>query len=435
MLEQLQKHIHQNFSFLKSKKLLLAISGGIDSMVLLDLFWKLDYAITVAHCNFQLRGTESDEDAAFLADYCQNNHIPLISKKMDTLAFADNHKISIQQAARELRYEWFYNILETNQLDYILTAHHLDDSVETFFIHLSRGTGLEGLCGIPAINDKIVRPLLLFSRAEIEKYAKENAISWREDSSNASDKYLRNKIRQQLVPILKEINPSFLNSFQNTQNYLQNAQELVDDASTLVFKEIVTQKGDILCIDITKLVALKNYSSYLYQWLKNYGFSAWEDIYALVFAQAGKFVLGKTHRILKDRTQLIIAPLSDSTEEKYWVTATDKEINYPINLSFCNLGYISEPSQWIIFVDKEKLKFPLIIRKWEEGDYFYPSGMQGKKKVSKYFKDEKFSLIDKEKTWLLCSGEDIIWIIGHRSDQRFLATQNTQHIVKIEVQK
>lgn len=224
MLEKFQIHLQNNFPFLKGKKLLLATSGGIDSMAMVHLFQQTSHPIAMAHCNFQLRGLESFEDQKFIEDYADAHHIPIYSTKFDTIAFAEDFQLSIQMAARELRYNWFYELLETENYDFILTAHHADDNLETFLINLSRGTGLEGLSGIPVQNNKIIRPLLIFSRHEIEVYVAENNIVWREDSSNASNKYLRNKIRHDLIPVLKELNPNFSASFQKTQHYLNHHQ-------------------------------------------------------------------------------------------------------------------------------------------------------------------------------------------------------------------
>ena len=213
MLQKFQNHIIQNFNFLIGRRLLLACSGGLDSMVMVDLFHKLSFDMAIAHCNFQLRGMESFEDQNFVHNYAETNNIELFITQFDTEAFAEDYKLSTQVAARELRYSWFYELLETKKYDYILTAHHADDNLETFLINFVRGTGLEGLTGIPAQNGTIIRPLLIFSRKEIEQYAKENNIEWREDSSNTSDKYLRNNIRHNLVPVLKELNLDFLSSF------------------------------------------------------------------------------------------------------------------------------------------------------------------------------------------------------------------------------
>lgn len=433
MLQKLQTHIDANLSFLKGKKLLLAVSGGLDSMVLTHLFQKLNYSIGIAHCNFQLREVESFGDQTFVQEYADTNKIPIYTTLFDTQSYANDYKLSTQVAARELRYNWFYELLENEGYDFVLTAHHADDNLETFLINLSRGTGLEGLTGIPKQNEQIVRPFLIFSRDEIESYAKQSNIQWREDSSNASDKYLRNKIRHHLIPILKELNPTFLASFQKTQDYLREAQLLVEDAAELVFQQVVEEKEDGIYFSIIKLLQLDNYKSYLYQWLKEFGFTAWEDIYDLVKAQSGKYVISEGFRLLKDRDFLILSSIETLENDVFYIQESEKQIEFPVKLRLSDESHIKKPSDECIFVDKEKLKFPLKIRKWQEGDYFYPSGMHGKKKVSKYFKDVKFSLIDKEKTWLLCSDNQIVWIINHRADQRYLATEYTQHLLKIEV--
>ncbi len=432
MLNKLKNHIQNNFPYLKDKKLLLAVSGGIDSMVLLHLFHKLEFDITVAHCNFSLREAESDAEEDFVSTTCKALKIPSYIQKFDTKQFASDYKLSIQLAARKLRYDWFLELLSEQKLDCVLTAHHLDDEIETFLINLTRGTGLEGLTGIPAENGNVIRPLLPFTREQIETFAQENNIQWREDSSNASDKYLRNKLRHNVVPVLKELNPSFMHSFQNTLNHLKQSQTLVDDASRIVYKKVVTEEEKQKKINISELIQLENYEVYLYQWLKPLGFSAWEDIYALVHAQSGKQVFSEDYALLKDRAHLIVTTRDLDHPTSYKIQKSDVEIKIPLKLTLCNICYISNLNSYCIFVDEDKLEFPLTIRKWREGDVFYPSGMQGKKKVSKYFKDEKFSLVDKQNQWLLCSNDAIVWIINHRADRRFLANDNTKNILKIE---
>jgi len=433
MLTKFQHHIEQNFAQLKDKKLLLAVSGGVDSMVLLDLFYKLRFDICVAHCNFQLRGKESDADELLVREMCQDGYITYFIESFDTLEFAKENKLSIQLAARKLRYDWFQELLSLG-FDYVLTAHHLDDNVETFLINFTRGTGLEGLTGIPAQNGNIIRPLLPFSREEIENYALENKIQWREDSSNASDKYFRNKLRHNIVPTLKELNTGFLDSFQNTLHHLQQAESLVNDASKLVFEKVVKEKGNQLEIHLKTLLEFQNYKAYLFQWLKSYGFSAWNDIYDLVDAQSGKQVFSETHVLLKDREKIILSerkPINKS--EVFIIESIECKVNIPLKLIFSRFSGGKHVNANCIFVDEDKINFPLIIRKWQEGDYFYPAGMNGKKKLSKYFKDEKYSLLDKENQWLLCSEDQIIWVIGKRADQRFIATETTQQNIKIEL--
>ncbi len=434
MLEKLQLHLNTNFPFLKGKRLFLAVSGGMDSIVLLQLFHQLNYEIAVLHCNFSLRNLESDGDEEFVKYYCESKKIPLFVQKFDTKQFAEDAKLSIQVAARKLRYDWFYEQLADENFDYILTAHHLDDSLETFLINLTRGTGLEGLTGIPAQNDKIIRPFLPFSRVEIEKYIQENNLQWREDSSNASDKYFRNKVRHAIVPVLKELNPNLLSSFQNTLENLQQTQSLVEDASKLVFQIVVQEEANQLKFNLIELMKLPNYAAYLYQWLKDFGFTAWEDIYDLVTAQSGKQVFSESHILLKDRDFLILyAKEIHSDKEEYFIPKELQEVKVPLKISFCNINDISNTNSNCIFVDEDFLQFPLTIRKWEEGDYFYPLGMLGKKKLSKYFKDEKMSLIDKSNQWLLCSDNQIVWVIGKRQDERFKITENTNHKLQIKL--
>ncbi|KIX22485.1 potassium ABC transporter ATPase [Flavobacterium sp. 316] len=434
MLEKFKNHLDQNFPHLYGKKLLLTVSGGIDSVVLVHLCKKIQLEIGVAHCNFQLRDTESDEDELFVQELCTQYNIPIFIQKFSTSDYAVQRKLSTQLAARELRYNWFNEIIENNNYDYIVTAHHLDDQIETFLINLTRGTGLEGLTGIPEQNDKIIRPLLIFSRNEIENFANKNQIDWREDSSNASDKYLRNKIRHAVVPVLKQLNPSFLTSFQETLNHLKQSVELVEDVTAIMYERIVTQLDHKIQINIEELLKLKNYKSYLYQWLKEYGFTAWDDIYNLPHTQSGKQVFSNSYILLKDRNYLLLSPKEkEELKESFFINENLKNHKVPLNLSFCNISYISNSDNNIIFVDEDKLQFPLEIRKKKEGDSFYPSGMNGKKKLSKYFKDEKYSLLEKEEQWLLVSNNEIVWVIGKRADQRFLANENTQNTLKIEL--
>ncbi len=432
MLTKFQSHINENLPFLKKNKLLLATSGGIDSMVLLHLCHQLDLDIRVAHCNFQLRGDESDEDEDFVKSQTEKLQIPIYIKKFDTKSYAEEEKLSIQVVARNLRYEWFNTLLINNDYDYILTAHHLDDSLETFLINFTRGSGLDGLTGIPQQNESIVRPLLPFSRTEIEIFAKENNVEWREDSSNTSDNYLRNKLRHDVIPMLKKINPSLLHSFENTISNLKQAQSLVDDASRIIYRKVVTDINFQKRINLTELIQLPNYHAYLYQWLEPLGFSDWDSINDLATAQSGKQIHSQNHTLLKDRNELIVFPKQEYEKTTLFLIEKEQnEIKFPLKITFCNVDDISLEATNCIFVDEDKLQYPLVIRKWKEGDWFYPLGMNGKKKLSKFFKDEKFSLLDKSNTWLLCSENQIVWVIEKRQDERFKVTEETTKILKI----
>ncbi len=432
MIQNFQNHINKNFSILANKKLIVAISGGLDSMVLLHLFQNLNQEIAVAHCNFQLRGLESFEDQNFVQQYASANDIPIFVTQFDTENFAKDYKLSIQVAARNLRYDWFYELLDSKNYDYVLTAHHADDDLETFIINLSRGTGLDGLIGIPSQNDNIIRPLLIFTRQEIEEYAKKNNIKWREDSSNSSDKYLRNKVRINIIPLLKELNPNFISSFQKTQNYLQESKIMVEDATIMIYQQVAKEVGDNIHFDLLKLRTLPNYKSYLYQWLQEFGFTAWHDIYDLVDSQSGKKVYSNGYQLLKSRNYFILSPITELKNEVYYIEKNQLGIKVPLNLSIFQVKHISNSNQNTIFVDAEKLKFPLILRKFQKGDSFQPFGMNGKsKKISKFFKDEKLSILEKQSIWILCSDTLIVWIIGLRQDERFKIEKTTQNILQI----
>ncbi|MEZ4840144.1 MAG: tRNA lysidine(34) synthetase TilS [Flavobacteriaceae bacterium] len=441
MLNEFSQHITKELPFLKDKKLLIAISGGIDSVVLTHLFYELEYSISLAHCNFRLRGKESDGDEAFVEDLAKKLDIPVFIKKFDTLQFASEEKLSVQLAARKLRYDWFNELLHQKQYDYLLTAHHADDAVETYLINLSRGTGLDGLTGIPKQNGKIIRPLLPFSREQIEKYAKEQNIDWREDSTNEETKYLRNKIRHKIIPILKELNPNFLNGFSKTQDNLQGIRVIADDRIEEVSKDVISESADksVIQFNIEKLKELSNPKAYLFEMLKKYGFTEWNDVENLLNTQSGKYVYSNSHKLLKDREFLLLSKIIDSISEAVFFIEKDnlflktEKIALKITEIDKAISSLKSLPSTSILIDKDLLKFPLIVRKWKEGDYFYPFGMKGKKKISKYFKDQKISNFEKENSWLLCSENDIVWVVGQRSDDRFKITDKTKHIVQIEI--
>lgn len=435
MLQKFKEHININFPFLKDKKLLIAISGGLDSVVLTHLFNQLNNAtIALAHCNFKLREKESDLDEHFVVKLSQKTDKQVFTTSFNTKKIAEERKTSTQITARELRYNWFKELVIKHHFDFVLTAHHADDNLETFLINLTRGSGLDGFTGIPAINGNIIRTLLPFSRTEILNYAKENNIDWREDASNASTKYIRNKLRHKVVPVLKEINPSLLESFSQSIENLKEAQTIIADKVEDVSQKIITGEANKLQINIEQIKELSNPKAYLFQLLKDYNFTAWNDVYDLLEAQSGKQVYSKSHRLLKDRTHLILSKLENNDVfEEIRIAENLSEIKHPIQLTFSEVSELNEQSKETIYVDKNLLNYPLWLRKKQNGDYLYPLGMTGKKKLSKYFKDEKFSLLDKENTWLLCNANNaIIWVVGYRQDRRFSATQSTKKYLKIK---
>ncbi len=437
MYQDFQKNLSGKYHLKANQKLLAAISGGIDSMVLLHLLQKSNLSFAVAHCNFKLRAAESDADELFVAEYCQRNNIEFFVKSFETEKVATDQKLSIQLAARNLRYEWFLELKNKNDFDYILTAHHLDDSLETFLINLSRGTGLEGLLGIQD-HQNIIRPLIDFSRKQIEQYAQENNIDWREDLSNASDKYLRNKVRHHIVPLLKELNADFLGSYKKTISHLKESQDFIDESIVTVLHEVKADVNDCSYLNISKLKEIRSRNFILYNWLADYEFTAWNDIYNLVDAQSGKYVESQNYRLLKNRNELILSAKTKLySDNQFLISEEVQEISHPISL---RLKAVKEHSdintQSCIYVDKSLLKFPLKLRKYKEGEYFYPFGMKNqKKKISKFFKDEKLSVLEKENTWVLCSDNEVVWVVGMRLDERFKVTENTTSIIKIEYLK
>ena len=433
MISQFKNHIDKYFSFLKDQKLLLAVSGGVDSVVLVHVLHTLGYEIGIAHVNFKLRGAESDGDETFVKSLAEKLQLPFFSKKTDTETFAKSHGLSIQMAARQLRYDWFDVLIKEHDYDYLLTAHHLDDSIETFIININRKTGLEGLSGIKSINGHIIRPLSDFTRENIVAYAKQNGLEWREDRSNASIKYERNHIRHKLIPVWETINPDFKTDLKQTMTYLSESQALIEDYLALIKPKFWTKTNHGFTIDLEQLKVVSHFESILYHCLKPYGFTDWTAINNLMESQSGKQVMSEDYTLLKDRSKLLLnknqarisstKTIGDSFSiNNITYTITRFQDNSSINIGSADTEYF----------DTKSIRFPLSIRPWRKGDYFYPLGMNGKKLISDFFTDQKLSLFEKEKIWLLCDALDrIIWIIDYRIDNRFKITDQTKSYLKI----
>lgn len=428
------QHLNQQHKQLINARVLVAISGGLDSVVLAHLLHHSSIRIALAHCNFNLRSEESDADELFVKKLSKELSCPVYTQRFDTKSYAQEHQVSIQMAARDLRFMWFEELRREKNYEYIVTAHHANDDLETYLINLGRGSGIEGLTGIPAQNGNILRPLLAFSRKQILAYAQHKELSWREDSSNASDKYLRNHLRHHVIPQLEAGTPHFLNAYQASKQHLQQAHALLQDYTAYLYSQIVTKDFRGYQINLSKLAEFPNTAAILYQLLKDFGFTAWEDVSNLVTAQSGKWVSSGTHRLIKDRGVLLLTVEPEMTQQSHSIKSNATSIktnNLQLSWSI-EEEFNSSNNPKEAWFDKELLKYPLILRKWKEGDYFYPFGMNGKKKVSKFFKDEKFSLLAKEEVWVLCSDDHIIWVVGHRIDDRFKVTSKTSKIIKFK---
>tara|TARA_B100000953_G_scaffold299458_1_gene299416 strand:- start:2816 stop:4087 length:1272 start_codon:yes stop_codon:yes gene_type:complete len=422
MYNLFSKHIKKEFSFLKESKLLVCVSGGVDSMVLINLLNRLKYNVSIAHCNFNLRDDESDIDEDFVKNYAITNSIPFFSKSFITRI----PKHSMQMAARNLRYKWFYSVLKVEELDYIITAHHLDDSLETFILNLSRASGIEGLTGIKQLNDVIVRPLLVFSKNEILNYAKTNNIKWREDSTNKKNDYQRNQIRNEIIPLLKKLHPNFLDQSKKTMTFLNESNLIIDNYIQIVKNENFNLKDDEIVISKD---FIKNNSNLIFHLFKEYNFKYSDQILELCNSLSGKIIESNTHVLLSNRSNLVVKEKTNRIDQTFEVGI--KGLLSPIEMNIEVGEFKTKFNKKSIYLSKKEIDFPLYLRKWKKGDVFFPFGMKGKKTVSKYYKDEKMSFFDKQNQWLLCNNDEIVWVVGKRPDRRFFKDNNAS--LKIEV--
>ena len=440
MLEQFQEHIRENLKISFDKKIIVAVSGGIDSMVLLHLCKSTFTHIAIAHCNFNLRGDESDLDELFVRNYARENNIDFYCKPFNTNEFAENHKISIQEAARILRYDWFYELLRDLNFDYIALGHNKNDTIETFLFHLIRGSGLKGLSGIPEVNNQIIRPLLFAERTAIKDFAISVNISFREDSSNETTKYSRNKIRHDVIPVLREINTQAENHIFQTIEYFKEIRIIVEEKLHEISKNIIEKEASIIKINIQKIISIPYKSVVLYEILSTYHFNPATiyDILVSLEGESGKSFFSKTHQLIKDRAYLLITPIENTSVKEVIINEDLRYIKNPVKLNMqtiSNEAFTIPHSKNIACLDLEKLNFPLKLRNWREGDKFIPLGMSAFKKLSDFFIDEKLSIFDKQKVQIITDANDqIVWIIKQRIDDRFKITSETKHIYLIEFQ-
>jgi tRNA(Ile)-lysidine synthase len=419
---------------------LLAVSGGVDSIVLCHLFSQAKFKFAIAHCNFMLRSKESDEDEQFVKALADKYSVPFHSISFETKKFAKKKKYSTQEAARELRYNWFHDLMLHYNYSAIVTAHHSDDSIETFFINLLRGTGIRGLRGILPKQNQIIRPLLFASKNEILLYAKKNKIVYREDSSNQSDDYTRNKIRNKLIPLLAEINSSANENILKTIGHLRLTEQIYTETIESKYKQVVIKENETVKFSIRKLKKLEPLATYLFEFLYHFNFSEYtiNNLMASLDSESGKLFYSETHRIIKDREFLVLNRIEPNNncnikiaKSKNYVEYKNLQIQFRLikNDATFELNKSSNVAQ----LDYDKLTFPLILRHWEPGDTFQPLGMKGKKKLSDYFIDKKYSINKKEQALVLVSNNQIVWLVGDRIDERFKVRAITQKIYFAEL--
>ncbi len=439
MLRKLVRFIEEEKLFYRDEKILVAVSGGVDSVVLLDLLCKIEMECGVLHCNFHLRNEESNSDFDFVKNLAEQHGLPFYSQDFDTKKYAAENKISIEMAARDLRYNWFEQIRENFQYKYIAVGHHADDVAETILINLARGTGIHGLSGIKSKLGKIVRPLLPFTRKQLLEYSEENSLHFREDSTNAETDFVRNKIRHQIMPVLEEINPSIRNTMTENVRRFRDVELIYNELIEKNRSELILAKGKDLLISISKLEEVTAPTSHLFEILSPFGFHH-RDVKKIADAISrisGKLFYSATHQVLRDREFLILSEISEANKQEYLISEEDSDLEFPlpIKLSFQDRtpSFRFPRDLKIACFDANKLKFPLKLRKWQEGDSFRPIGMKGNKKLSDFFIDQKFSIQEKENTWLLCSGSTIIWVVAYRMDDRVKITDETTKIYRLEL--
>ena len=421
------------------KRVLVAVSGGPDSVVLLDALHREGGSVVVAHCNFHLRGEASDGDAEFVKGLSEKYQVPYYQVDFDTEKEARERGVSIEMAARDLRYEWFERVADEADCELIAVAHNADDVVETFFLNLTRGAGLQGLSGMAELRGRVVRPLLQVSRKQIMEYIAENELDYRIDATNLDTIYTRNKIRHNVVPQLTEINPSFLDTMANNMRFIASAQSIVEAYAVEAYERVVTEDGERIRFDLKALCECEGVDTLLFMWLSRYGFGS--DVVMQLYRSlddiAGKQFYSATHRAVGSVGWLEVELRIENGElriENGELRIENGELRVEngelkIEISEVDIeGFEVVKSGDVACLDADKLQYPLVLRRWQKGDWFIPFGMKGRKKLSDFFADKKMNIIDKERVWLMVSGDDIVWVVGHRVDARYAVTDKTKRV-------
>lgn len=434
LLEQFIENIRQQNLFTPKDKLLIAVSGGVDSVVLCELCRQAGYEFGIAHCNFQLRGSDSERDENFVTLLAEQMNVPFHTIRFDTKAFAAENKMATQEAARVLRYQWFEEIRYTHQYNYILTAHHADDNIETLLMNFFRGTGIRGLTGIREQNGWLRRPLLFARRKELEVFLNDYQLGFVQDQSNFSEDYTRNYFRNTVLPMIAKTYPEVEENILGNIRRFKDVAQVYDLEISRLRKKIITQQGTDVYLPVLLLQKTPAMSTVMLELLQPYGFKASQlpDLLHLLESESGKYLLSPTHRILRNRKHLIVSPLKESNETIVVIEAPGKYV-------FGNHSMLIQPHKEIVIsqdtniacVDADKLQYPLLLRRWRTGDYFYPLGMDKKKKLSRFFIDKKLSLLEKENIWVLEMNKKIVWVVGHRIDNRFKVTDATKSVMRL----
>ncbi len=446
MLKRFLDYIYTERLFSKGDRLLLAVSGGLDSTALVKLVHEAGYAFVIAHCNFGLRGEESDRDEAFVRRLGRQYGAEVAVRCFDTKAYAAREQLSIQAAARQLRYAWFEELLQEWQasgrpLTFILTAHHADDNIETLLMNFFKGTGISGLRGILPRQGRIVRPLLCFTREEIKSYAEAQGLEWVEDSSNESDHYTRNYFRHHVIPLIEKQYPAAMHNLQGNLQRFRDIEALYRRQVEQEKKQLLEQRGGEVHIPVLKLQKSTAPRTILYEVISNYGFSAaqTDEAMALLNSETGKYAASATHRLIRNRSWLIIAPLY-AEDASVYVLKEEGTVGLPggMLLKAECLTQVEGPvpaAPEIALLDAKHIQFPLVIRRWKSGDYFYPLGMPKKKKVGRFLSDLKRSVTRKEAVWVVEMNRKIIWVMGERIDDRFKITPATTAVIRLSYRK
>jgi tRNA(Ile)-lysidine synthase len=442
LLHDMEQFLHKNKLAGPDSRLLVGVSGGVDSIVLVHLLKQAGFAVSIAHCNFQLRGKESDADERFVKQLAKKWKLDCYAVRFDTANLAEATKKSIQETARSLRYTWFEELRKTKDIDLICTAHHLDDSIETFFINLLRGTGIKGLMGIPVKNNKIIRPLLFAPKANLVAYAQENKLAFREDSSNKTDAYLRNKIRHQVIPLFEKENPSFRNTMGREMNYLLEAGQIVQEAVKNTRKKLLKKQEQGWSINRHELMQVSPLGIYLFELLNPFGFnsSMTDDLIQILNSNRleARILYSADYELQVERTHLFLAKRVSKVEESaFFVTEGNKKYTAPFSFQTHILkrtpGFQIPKEAHIGCFDLTKLHFPLLLRKWKNGDRLQPLGMKGTKLLSDFFSEKKFSRKMKSDCWVLESEGQIVWIAGYRIAEHVKISPTAKHIFKISI--